>query len=142
LFAARQIAGLRAAGGPASFAGRAANPGEPCVAHALRIVIDPHGVLTGHSSWPANPRRGLPARRFALRGRCLANGRFEWVDDTPERFPGFRRGLYTGVLDRLGEGLRGQYYELDELTQALFYWGDWTAARQPATGRLPGAARP
>lgn len=122
-----------------SFSGRVFNPGEPCAAHHIRLLVDRRRLeLTGTSHWRAHDSLGLAARAFVLRGRAGADGRVEFFDDTPERLPGFRRGVYIGCADAQGHRLRGQYYEIDEQARTLFYWGDWTATRQNAGGHGRG----
>jgi len=121
--------------GTASLSGSVAHPGEPCVAHEILITVDHRLDLAGTSHWRANASRGLAARSFALLGSCDASGRVEFFDDTPERLPGYRRGVYVGMLDTTRGCLSGQYYEIDECTHELFYWGDWTATRRPGDGR-------
>lgn len=113
-----------------AFRGHAADRSEPNVAHLLRFTVDRHLAVIGTSHWPAQPLRGLPARTFALRGRCDAAGRVELVDDAPERLAGFRRGVYVGRRDPVSGRFAGQYYETNEPGHELYYWGEWTARPQ------------
>ncbi len=112
-----------------SYGGSVANPSNPNVAHQIRLSIDPALNVGGSTQWPANPALGLAARSFALRGKADANGRIEVVDNTPETITGFRRGVYIGFLNPASGRITGEYYELNESTQELIYFGDWAAAR-------------
>lgn len=109
------------------YRGSAADRGEPNVAHELCFRVDSALRVTGTSHWPAHPARGLQTRSFALRGRCDATGRIEFVDDAPEHLAGFRRGVYVGRLQPETGRFAGQYYEESEQGRELFYWGAWTA---------------
>ena len=102
---------------------------NPNVAHQLRVVVDQNLVVSGTAQWPANPALGLPARQFSLSGRVQANGKIEFVDNTPELIAGFRRGVYVGNLNPASGRMSGQYYEVNESTNELFYFGDWSATR-------------
>ena len=118
-----------AGGAGLSFQGSVADANNPNVAHQLRVVVDQNLVVSGTAQWPANPALGLPARQFSLSGRVQANGKIEFVDNTPELIAGFRRGVYVGNLNPASGRMSGQYYEVNEATNELFYFGDWSAAR-------------
>lgn len=111
-----------------TYAGTVSNPENDNVRHQLELTVDESLQITGISRWPDNPSLGLAAREFSLRGTVDGSGELEFRDDTPERIPGFRRGVYTGNLNPAGGVMRGQYYEIDETTDELFYFGDWTAS--------------
>jgi len=111
------------------FAGTVANPENPNVAHQIRMSVDQNLRVTGTTQWPANPSLNLGARSFVLSGSSDANGRIEVFDNTPEVISGFRRGVYIGFLNPASGRISGEYYELAEATQELFYFGDWSASR-------------
>ena len=99
---------------------------NPDSTHRIDVAIGADGSIAGTSSWPANSSGG--ARQFALEGGIDENGLFEIRDDTPERFPGFRRGVYRGNVNAAsGEIDQGEYYELDESANELFFFGTFDA---------------
>jgi Trypsin-like peptidase domain len=122
--------GQSAGGGAGSaFTGNVANTDNGNVAHQIQLSVDAAFNITGTSTWPANPSLGFGARSFSLRGKSDASGKLEFTDNTPELVPGFRRGVYIGSLNPASGRITGQYYEVDESTNELFYFGDWTATR-------------
>ena len=121
--------GVAGGGAGQAFQGAVANTNNANVAHQVRVSVDQNLLVTGTTQWPANPALGLPARQFTLSGRAQANGKVEFVDNTPEQVPGFRRGVYVGNLNSASGKMSGQYYEINEATNELFYFGDWTTAR-------------
>ncbi len=123
--------GATAGGAGQAFRGAVTGPANGAASHQLQISVDAGLRVTGTSQWPAqqsgNPP--LPARSFQLSGASDAAGRFEFVDDTPERIPGFRRGVYLGAYNSASGRIVGEYYEFNAATQELFYFGDWSASR-------------
>ena len=124
-----QGGGQTGGGGGSSFGGSVANPTNANVAHQLQLAVDQNLRITGSSQWPANASLGLAARNFVLSGQSDASGRFEFVDNTPDVIPGFRRGVYLGFFNPGNGRIVGEYYELNEATGELFYFGDWSASR-------------
>jgi len=112
-----------------TFAGTVTSAVEPRVLHRFVIRCTPGLAVTGTAHWPGDAALGLEPRRCELVGRREVRGRVEFSDDGPERLPGTRRGLYAGRTHPVDGHLRGEYYELDEGTNTLFYRGDWTARR-------------
>ncbi len=112
-----------------TFGGTVSNASNANVTHQLRLSVDQALKVTGTTQWPANPSLGLAARTFNLTGTSDANGRFEFFDNTPEVITGFRRGVYLGFLNSASGRIAGEYYELNESTRELIYFGDWTATR-------------
>ena len=122
-----QSAGAGAVG--TAFRGTVSNSSNSNVTHQIQLSIAQNLAVTGTTSWPANPSLNLAARTFTLQGTAQADGRLEVRDNTPEVIAGFRRGVYTGVINPANGVFTGQYYELNATTNELFYFGDWTAAR-------------
>ena len=130
LVAARPAGQTSAGGGAGSqFKGTVASPNNANVAHQISLSVDQNLNVSGTTVWPANASLGLGARQFSIRGTAKANGEVEFADNTPEVVPGFRRGVYRGNLNAASGRFAGQYYEFNESTNELFYFGDWTAAR-------------
>lgn len=115
-------------GAGSTFRGTVTNPQNPNVQHTIQLTVNSNLQLSGTSSWPAAPARNLPARTFNLSGRSDTSGRFEILDDTPERIPGFRRGVYLGLFNSASGAMVGEYYEFNQATNQLLYFGDWTAS--------------
>lgn len=113
-----------------NYSGSVSNPENSNVTHQLAVTIDQNLQLTGTSNWPANPSLGFSDRSFALQGAVQGTGALEFRDNTPEQAPGFRRGVYTGNLNPASGSMSGEYYEIDESTDELFYFGNWTANLQ------------
>jgi Trypsin-like peptidase domain len=111
------------------FQGNVVLAGNPNATHQVRVVVDQNLRVTGISQWPANPALGLPARQFTLSGRVLPNGKIEFADNTPELVAGFRRGVYLGNVSAGSGQMSGQYYEINESTNELYYFGDWAGRR-------------
>jgi V8-like Glu-specific endopeptidase len=124
-----QGAGGTGGGAGSQFAGTVSNNSNPNVTHQIRLGVDQNLKISGTTQWPANPSLGLAARTFTLTGASDVNGRFEAVDNTPEVVPGFRRGVYLGFFNPASGTISGEYYELNESSGELFYFGDWTARR-------------
>jgi V8-like Glu-specific endopeptidase len=122
-----QSAGAGGAG--STFRGTVSNASNASVNHQVQLSVAQNLAVTGTTSWPANPSLNLAARTFTLQGKSQTDGRVEFSDNTPEVVPGFRRGVYTGVLNAASGIFSGQYYELKASTNELFYLGDWTASR-------------
>lgn len=115
-------------GAGSTFRGTVSNPQNANVQHTLQLTVNANLQITGTSSWPAAPSRNLAARTFTLTGRSDTSGRFEITDDTPERIPGFRRGVYLGLFNSASGAMVGEYYEFNQATNELIYFGDWTAS--------------
>ena len=79
---------------------------NPDSTHRIDVAIDTDGSISGTSSWPANSSGG--ARSFTLSGSIDEDGLFEIRDDTPEQFPGFRRGLYRGNVNAASGEIDGR----------------------------------
>jgi len=116
-------------GAGSTFGGSVANQNNFNVNHQVQFSVDNNLNVSGSTSWPANPSLGLNARSFVLTGKADTSGLIEFQDNTPELISGFRRGKYIGRLNPANGVISGQYYELKEDTQELFYFGDWTASR-------------
>ena len=132
-----QVSGVAPGGGPAvggggvarfagDFAATVALAGNPDSTHRIDVSIGTDGRVSGTSSWPPNAAGG--ARQFALAGSIDGNGLFEIGDNTPELFPGFRRGFYRGNVNAADGSIDdGEYYELDETSDELFFFGTFEA---------------
>ncbi len=131
LVASRATGGQAAGptGTGSSYRGTVSNASNANVTHQVQLSVASNLAVTGTSSWPANAARNLAARTFVLKGVAQADGRIEFSDNTPEVVPGFRRGVYTGVLNGANGVFTGEYFELNAATNELFYFGDWTAKR-------------
>ena len=106
------------------------NPENSNVTHQITVTVDTNLQISGTSNWPDNPSLGLAARSFSLQGSIDGSGELEFRDNTPEIIPGFRRGVYTGNLNPASGEMAGKYFEINETTNELFYFGDWTATGQ------------
>lgn len=104
-----------------------ADPNNGALAHTLTFRVDANLNLTGTSTWPAFGNR--PLRSFTLTGVSSQTGLLEFRDNTPEIVPGFRRGIYIGGFNSASGAIQGDYYELNETTNELFFFGNWTARR-------------
>lgn len=115
-------------GQPLGVSANVANAGNPLVSHTIRLNIDANLNITGTSQWPAQPNRTPPlaARQFTLRGKGQPDGRVEIVDNTPDVIPNFRQGVYLGNVNFASGRIIGQYFEYDQPTNELIYFGDWT----------------
>ncbi|MEE9333120.1 MAG: trypsin-like peptidase domain-containing protein [Granulosicoccaceae bacterium] len=113
-----------------NFSGNVSNPDNGNVAHQLSVTIDQNLQISGTSNWPENSSLGFSARSFSLLGSAQGTGELEFGDNTPEVSPGFRKGVYTGNLNPASGVMSGKYFELNETTNELFYFGDWTARAQ------------
>ena len=115
-----------ATGRPFSVTANVVNAGNPLVNHTIQLNIDGNLAITGTSSWPAQPARGLAARTFQLRGTGRPDGSVEIVDNTPDVIPNFRQGVYLGNVNFASGRIIGQYFEFNQPTNELIYFGDWT----------------
>jgi len=117
------------AGAAGSFNAVVTDAGNFGIDHNISMTIDANFNVTGTSSWPENPALGLGDRQFTLTGSVDQFGRLEVTDNTPEIIPGFRRGLYIGFINPASGGILGEYYEIDDNNQLLFF-GDFQATVQ------------
>lgn len=90
--------------------------------HQIQISIDSNLTVTGQSDWSG--------RTFTLSGQAQSNGQIEFQDDASELMENFRRGIYTGTVNPASGEIFGQYFELDEDTNELIYFGEWALQAQ------------